>query len=453
MGSVWLARDKLLDREVALKELVRASTGAEREELRARALREARAMARVQHPAIVRIHDVFFSNGDPWIVMEYIRGQSLAERIAQKGSLDEQDIARIGLPVLRGLSAAHGANVVHRDVKPANILLADDGSIFLVDFGIAKIAGDTSLTVLRTVVGTTEYLAPERLVAGTPVGPAADLWSLGVTFFCALEGYSPFLRPGERSHETTSGAILHEDPPRLKNRGRLADVVVRLLNKDPAQRGDAQRLDEDLRAIIREPSAPEATPQRYTRQPPYQQAPQPADAMTGLRLEQVRRRVRDLGTDSGAEMLLSMPDEHAVQVLADYPAPVVGDLIQAMASTQFQTTVMILQTLSATAAGRAVDYLNPDTAASLLAAMPSSEAARILSRANVRTAASVLMTVSMAVSLRLIKVMQVKRARAVLEYVKPVTVAEMLGTMPNDLSAALLREFSESFRSQVVRHL
>jgi Protein kinase domain len=455
MGSVWLAKDLLLERPVALKELIQHSAAAERSERRIRALREARAMARVQHPAIVRIHDVFYHNDDPWIVMEYVKGRPLAEIIAQRSRLGEQEIARIGLPVLRGLSAAHQASVVHRDVKPANILVADDGSIFLVDFGIAKIAEDTSLTMTSSVVGTPEFLAPERLSADGPIGPPADLWSLGVTFFFALEGYSPFLRRGERARETTMLAILHDPSPRPRNGGRLASVILRLLNKDWSRRGDAKELEEDLQAIIEEQAAPgpaapgpAASPQHVARPP----VP-PASSLTGPRLADACRRVKDAGADAGAAMLLKMPDDHAAQVLADYPAPLAGELIQAIAATRPRTAVTILQTLSAAAAGHAMDYLKPAAAASLLTAMTPGEAARILGRTTVRTAATVIMTVPMSLSAQWIRAMQVKRAKAALEYVKPVTVAALLRTVPDDLSALLLREFSSSFRAQVLRHL
>jgi hypothetical protein len=453
MGSVWLAQDRLLERPVALKELIQHAPAAERGERRIRALREARAMARIQHPAIVRIHDVFYHDENPWLVMEYVKGQSLADIIARRGRLGEQEIARIGLPVLRGLSAAHQVGVVHRDVKPANILVADDGSVFLVDFGIAKIAEDTSLTMTSSVVGTPEFLAPERLSADTPVGPSADLWSLGVTFFFALEGRSPFMRGGERSREATVSAILYAPPPHPGNGDMLADVILRLLDKDWTRRGDAKELEADLQAII-EPAAPRprATPPLRARPPDRPPAP-PGGPLAGPRLTDARRRVQDAGADAGAAMLLEMAGDHAAQVLADYPASLAGGLIQAIAVTRPRTAVTILQTLSATAAGHAVDYLTRDTASSLLMVMTSGEAARILSRATVRTAATIVMAVPMAVSAQWIRVMQVRQAKAVLEYVKPVTVAQLLGAVPDDLRAILLREFSPAFRAQVLRHL
>ena len=235
MGSVWKATDQLLERTVALKELVPHVSGLDLAESRARAQVEARAMARVKHPAIVRIHDLFSVGGDPWIVMEYISGRSLADIIREK-PLDEQAVAAIGLPVLQGLKAAHAANMVHRDVKPANIVVAGDGSIFLVDFGIAKIAGETSLTGYSRVLGTTEFMAPERL-RGRRVGAPADLWSFGVTLYCALERRSPFLRRGDGSIEATIAAILKSnEPPEPAKWGKLAEIVLQMLRKKPAER-------------------------------------------------------------------------------------------------------------------------------------------------------------------------------------------------------------------------
>ena len=181
-------------------------------------------MARVRHPAIVPIHDVFFIDDDPWIVMEYINGRSLHDIIKDQ-ALDERSTARIGLQVLRGLMAVHRAGVVHRDVKPTNILVADE-SVFLVDFGIARIAGDASLTG-QSIVGTPDFLAPERFKHGYKVGPPADIWALGVTFYYALEGYSPFWRDSERGWEATMIAIVKESPRTPTRAGRRGGRVPR----------------------------------------------------------------------------------------------------------------------------------------------------------------------------------------------------------------------------------
>ncbi len=253
MGSVWLAEDTLLERSVALKELIQHA-GGDLKERRVRAVQEARAMARIRHPAICPIHDVFFIDGDPWIVMEYISGRSLYD-IIKAEPLDDQAIARIGLHVLRGLIAVHRAGVVHRDVKPTNILVADDDSILLVDFGIARIAGDASLTG-QSIVGTPEFLAPERFKPGHGVGPPADIWALGVTLYYALDGHTPFWRDSERGWEATMMAILKEVPRSPARGGRLADITLRMLHKDPERRADAQQVLAVLEAISGEPGPP-----------------------------------------------------------------------------------------------------------------------------------------------------------------------------------------------------
>ena len=422
MGSVWLAEDKLLERSVALKELLRNSGASDWNERKIRAVREARAMASVKHPAIVPIYDVFYYEDDPWIVMKHIEGQSLADIIRRQRQLGEQAMAGIGLAVLQGLDAAHCADVLHRDVKPDNILVAHDGSIFLVDFGIAKITGDMTLTTKDTVMGTPEFMAPERF-SGGPVGPPADLWALGVTFFFALEGYSPFRRDGEERRDATVLAIVHAPTPALKSQGRLAEAVPRLLNKNPSRRIRAKELAQILQSIIHRP---------------WQGCGKP---------------VKDPNTPAGAATLLAMPDDRAARILADYPSHVAGELIQAMAATRPDSAAAILQTMTAVRAGRVMDYLNPQTATVLLATMRSGEAARILGRTSDRTAAAVIATLPAIKSVDLIKAMQPKRAGAILEYVRPATVAKLLGTIPDHLAATLLGGFSDSFRTQVLRYV
>jgi serine/threonine protein kinase len=270
MGSVWLADDTLLERSVALKELIQHVGAIDLTARRMRAVQEARAMARVRHPAICPIHDVFFIDGDPWIVMEYISGRSLHD-IIRAEPLDDRAIARIGLHVLRGLIAVHRAGVVHRDVKPTNILVADDDSIFLVDFGIARIAGDASLTG-QSIVGTPEFLAPERFKPGQKVGPGADIWALGVTLYYALEGYTPFWRDSERGWESTMMAILKDIPRPPGRGGRLADITLRMLQKDPERRADAQQVLTVLEGIVGEPGPPS----RSAPFPPLLGQPEPA---------------------------------------------------------------------------------------------------------------------------------------------------------------------------------
>jgi eukaryotic-like serine/threonine-protein kinase len=457
MGSVWLAEDQLLERAVALKELVPRLEGLDRAESRARSLVEARAMARVRHPAIVRIHDLFFAGDEPWIVMEYIRGCSLAEKIAD-GPLHEREMAAIGRPVLHGLRAVHAAGVVHRDVKPANIQVADDGSIFLVDFGIAKIAGDMALTGQSKMLGTIEFMAPERIL-GDPAGPAADLWSLGVTLFFALEGYSPFLRQGERGQEATMAAILHDDPPRPAVKGRLADVVRQLLRREPSRRPDAAEVERVLTSILAAPASAPRTPSsplmpsHPVTQPAHLPDRPPRNPLSGRELAAAVEIVSHSGPDSATAMLLAMPDEHAAQILARSVPRVTGELLQAMAVTRPKKAGSILQILAASLAGRAVNYLSPATAASILAEMSAQEAVRILSQADVRTAAGVVMELPSNVSAQMVKAMPPTRAVAVLGYVNPVTVAAVLQAAPHDLDGKLLNQLSPPFRTLVLHHM
>jgi serine/threonine protein kinase len=196
MGVVWHARDEVLGREVAVKEIRLPVTGSAPDDLVdlmvRRALREARAAARLRHPAIVTVHDVVTDDGRPWIVMELIRGRSLAEVIAADGVLPARRAAEIGLKVLGALDAAHRRGILHRDVKPANIML-DGDRVVLTDFGIAAIDGATALTATGLLVGSPDYLAPERINGRSPTA-AVDMWGLGVTLYAAVAGSPPFHR-------------------------------------------------------------------------------------------------------------------------------------------------------------------------------------------------------------------------------------------------------------------
>ncbi|WP_345584863.1 serine/threonine-protein kinase [Streptomyces prasinosporus] len=247
MGTVWRARDEVLHREVAVKE-VRAPAGlpaSDVERMYARLEREAWAAARIADRNVVTVYDVATEDGRPWIVMELVRGLSLAEVLDAEGPLPPRRAAHIGAEVLAALRAAHGAGVLHRDVKPANVLIANDGRIVLTDFGIAMVEGSSALTMTGEVVGSPEFLAPERALGRTP-GPESDLWSLGVLLYAAVEGHSPFRRDTPLS---TLRAIVDEELPPPRRAGPLAPVVEGLLRKDPARRLPAERAQRDLRAI------------------------------------------------------------------------------------------------------------------------------------------------------------------------------------------------------------
>ncbi|MFI6119840.1 serine/threonine-protein kinase [Streptomyces sp. NPDC051064] len=244
MGKVWRAQDEVLHRTVAVKELTAGLYVAEadRAVLHARTQKEARAAARITHPGVVTVHDVIEYDNRPWIVMQYVDGPSLADATKESGEVEPREAARIGLHVLSALRAAHGAGVLHRDVKPANVLLARDGQVLLTDFGIAAIEGDSTITRTGELVGSIDYLAPERVRGGDP-GPASDLWSLGATLYTAVEGSSPFRRTSPIS---TMQAVVTEEPPPPLRGGALGPVIIALLRKDPADRPTAEEAERML---------------------------------------------------------------------------------------------------------------------------------------------------------------------------------------------------------------
>ncbi|BBC36003.1 hypothetical protein SGFS_072970 [Streptomyces graminofaciens] len=265
MGTVWKAVDGRVEREVAVKQprLPRDPEDPEGEARRRaahRLYREARAAARVDHPSAVTIHDVVNEDGLPWIVMELVRGESLQD-VLRRGALSPAESARIGLAVVGALHAAHSVGIVHRDVKPANVLLGPHGRVVLTDFGIAHVQGEESLTVSGEFVGSLEFVAPERMSGHGTAGPPSDLWSLGVLLYTAVEGWSPFRRP---ALESTLAAVLSDEPPKPERAGPLAPVVVRLLAKDPAERPEADEVAAILEAVAagREPDEPELGAQR-----------------------------------------------------------------------------------------------------------------------------------------------------------------------------------------------
>ncbi|MFE0177720.1 serine/threonine-protein kinase [Streptomyces sp. NPDC059002] len=253
MGLVWRARDLALDREVAVKEVRPPDPSLAEYDpegartLRARVLREARALARVDHPNVVTIHHIV-DGGDgtyPWIVMELVTGGSLQDRLG-RGTLAPEDAAVLGREILAALRAAHAAGIEHRDVKPANVLLRPDGRPVLTDFGIAAIRESTALTATGSVIGSPDYMAPER-VSGRPGGPAADLWSLGMLLYVAVEGHHPLRR---ESTLATLAAVLNEGVPPPRRAGPLTTALRRLLVRDPAQRASAEEVEGMLARVL-----------------------------------------------------------------------------------------------------------------------------------------------------------------------------------------------------------
>ncbi|WP_223732984.1 serine/threonine-protein kinase, partial [Streptomyces purpurogeneiscleroticus] len=247
MGAVWRARDELLGREVAVKEVraPRELPAHEERLLYARLEREGRAAARIAHRNVVTVFDVVTEGSRPWVVMELIRGLSLAETLAADGPLSPERAARIGAEVLAALRVAHAAGVLHRDVKPGNVLLANDGRVVLTDFGIATVEGSSALTLTGELIGSPEFLAPERALGRTP-GPESDLWSLGVTLYTAVEGAPPF---HEETPLGTMRALVDEELPPPRRAGPLAPVLAGLLRKDPRERLPADELAGMLAAV------------------------------------------------------------------------------------------------------------------------------------------------------------------------------------------------------------
>jgi eukaryotic-like serine/threonine-protein kinase len=240
MGVVWRGRDELLDRVVAVKQvrITALMTDAESETSYQRTLREAKTAARLSHPGVVTIFDVVEEDGGPWIVMELVQARSLDQIIAEDGPLPPLRAARLGEILVSALACAHAAGVLHRDVKPSNVLLEPepDGRAVLTDFGIAKMEGDPSLTQVGMVVGTPGFTAPER-VCGQPATPASDLWSLGATLYAAVEGRGPFDRTGGST--SIMAGVAAEEAPRAPSAGALGPVIDALLRRDPLRRPDA----------------------------------------------------------------------------------------------------------------------------------------------------------------------------------------------------------------------
>ncbi|WP_308120157.1 serine/threonine-protein kinase, partial [Streptomyces bambusae] len=255
MGTVWRAVDETLGRTVAVKEL-RFGNGVDEDEKRrliTRTLREAKAIARIRNNGAVTVFDVVDEDARPWIVMELIEGPSLAEYIRERGTLTPRRAAEVGLAVLDVLKAAHGEGILHRDVKPSNVLIADSGRVVLTDFGIAQVEGDPSVTSTGMLVGAPSYISPERARGQRP-GPPADMWSLGGLLYAAVEGVPPY---DKGSALATLTAVMTEqvDPP--KNAGPLTDVIYGLLVKDPARRLADAEARAMLTAVV---NAPEPEP-------------------------------------------------------------------------------------------------------------------------------------------------------------------------------------------------
>ena len=282
MGTVWRAQDVVLGREVAVKEVTfpRGLSGEDREVLRERTRREARAAARLDHPSAVTVYDVVEEGGSPFLVMELVEARTLSQVVRAEGPLSPQRTAQVGLALLGALESAHAQGIVHRDVKPGNVLLTDGDRVVLTDFGIAASAGDSSITSTGLLLGSPSYIAPERARGHAP-GPASDLWSLGATLFTAVEGRPPY--DGGEPLLTVTAVVTGEHEPFVAA-GPLVPVLEGLLERDPATRLTASQ----ARALM----APLAQHARTAAVPmPSPEAERRTDATTALPMSQVRAQV------------------------------------------------------------------------------------------------------------------------------------------------------------------
>ena len=270
MGVVWEAYDELLHRTVAVKE-IRYPIGisdTEREKLARRTLREARAVAAVEDPHAVRVFDIVEQDGRPWLVMELVRGRTLTDKLREDGPLPAPEVARIGLALLDALQTAHAAGVLHRDVKPSNVICGEDGRVALTDFGIATVDSDpTDVTTSGQLVGSPAYMAPERARGEKPTA-ASDLWSLGATLWTAAEGQPPY---DEGSAFATMTKVVSEDPPAcVRCDGPLGGVLTALMAREPSAR---PTIDEARRRLTA--AAQEATQESTTAVAAYPTEPLP----------------------------------------------------------------------------------------------------------------------------------------------------------------------------------
>jgi tRNA A-37 threonylcarbamoyl transferase component Bud32 len=313
MGVVWRARDQLLDRDVAVKEVQIAETltDVERANAYQRTLREAKTAARLNHPGVVTVYDVAEDQGRPWIVMQLVSAQSLDQVLATSGPLSPRRAAEVGRQLLSALSVAHAAGVMHRDVKPSNVLLGRDDRAVLTDFGIATFQGDPLLTQTGMVMGSPGFTAPER-IRGEDASPASDLWSLGATLFAAVEGHGPYEKRGGAI--TTMSAIINEDAPPAPAAGALGPVIAALLRREPSDRPDASTATQMITEVLPllparkgpEPPGHEATALSGSSSPDHASAGDPFGSVAAA------------DTRGGAE---AAPAETA----ATTPQPVLGD--------------------------------------------------------------------------------------------------------------------------------
>ncbi|MGW1322152.1 serine/threonine-protein kinase [Streptomyces antibioticus] len=303
MGTVWRAEDETLGRTVAVKELRFPGNidDDEKRRLITRTLREAKAIARIRNNSAVTVFDVVDEDDRPWIVMELVEGKSLAEVIREDGVLEPRRAAEVGLAILDVLRSAHREGILHRDVKPSNVLIAEDGRVVLTDFGIAQVEGDPSITSTGMLVGAPSYISPERARGHKP-GPAADLWSLGGLLYASVEGSPPY---DKGSAIATLTAVMTEPLEEPKNAGPLRDVIYGLLTKDPELRLDDAGARAKLQRVLHAPDPKDTEPSDATRVVPLPAQPggpegRGGSAEAGVKLRGALRSVRKAAVAAGA---------------------------------------------------------------------------------------------------------------------------------------------------------
>jgi tRNA A-37 threonylcarbamoyl transferase component Bud32/flagellar motility protein MotE (MotC chaperone) len=467
MGTVWEAVDIYLERTVAVKELIPGPFGDEDAATRReRVRREAIALAQVEHPVIVTVHDLISvgRNRVPWIVMGYVPGAPLSEIIQKHADapLPDGKIAAIALAVLDGLRACHTSRprVYHRDVKPGNIVVGPDGSVHLVDFGIARIVGKVPLTDDRNIVGTPEFLAPE-LLDGEPAGPGTDLWALGVTLYYALTSEAPFWAETKWAMCT---AIKFRNPPEPRQGGPLANLVLQMLRKRPEDRPDAGTVSAILRGVANQPDRPSGQsfwigPQRSTEQRSVwtpARTPPRLSALSGLPVLTQAQVVAGLPTDEAAGELLALSRQDAARVINRCDDALGGNLLSAIAVPAEGAVAArsILQMLPPGRRAPLLDHMSSIALAAVLVLPPTEETVRILGRADNATVVGALCEMAPVRAASLVVAMDARRAAEVLRQAAPTRIADILRSVtPASRRRELVSRLPERSRASVLRYL
>jgi serine/threonine protein kinase len=476
MGSVWKAYDERLERIVAVKELlVDGNSGEDPKVRRERVRREALALAAVEHPVIVAVHDLIYEGREkaPWIVMAHVSGKSLQWIAERSKRLNEREVARIGLAVLEGLRACHECSVYHRDVKPANIVRADNGSVCLVDFGVAWVPGKNSLTDESKVIGTPEYLAPELLNGGRP-SQATDRWALAVTLYSILERRSPFHR---ETTAATFAAILAAPPPRPRHGDELGEILMRMLRKDPGDRPPVERIAADLRRIAA--SAPASGPARRTPPlpvtPPYPRAAksaafpakasgQPGDSgrqaprttpLGGRPALDAARIVSDWPTDRAAAELLTLDRSTAANILNLCENSIAGKLLSAIAVSRPDLAWSFLDMVPLKRAGQLLDEMSSHAAAVALAVPAAKAALMVLACADELTIVGTLAHMAAPKAAAIVTALEddQRAVRLLVRTANPVTVAGILRHVPQPRRQVLLQMLPAGFSDLALQYL